>query len=225
MISLEHPRYVPTVLLLIIIVVNVLSPLYRTGSILSMNEVSTLCNFAPTVTKCCYMLAAQNSDFHWYFVHGLSSLIFRLGSGHQRPKGVTVTMPWGQQGPQLGPTGPRWAPCWPHKPCYLGRHRNYVFLRVTAHNKTLRQRLGGRRPVDFFCYTKCYVLWEERGVWDLYKLCTGWWITLWWNRIRFLSTLLVIYAESGTNRDCLLVLCKNPTFYFLASEISLMVSQ
>ena len=20
----------------------------------------------------------------------------------------------------LGPTGPRWAPCWPHEPCYLG---------------------------------------------------------------------------------------------------------
>ena len=23
---------------------------------------------------------------------------------------------WGH----LGPTGPRWAPCWPHEPCYLG---------------------------------------------------------------------------------------------------------
>ena len=27
---------------------------------------------------------------------------------------------WGQQGAQLGPTGPRWAPCWLHEPCYLG---------------------------------------------------------------------------------------------------------
>ena len=25
-------------------------------------------------------------------------------------------------GAQLGPTGPRWAPCWPHEPCYLGSH-------------------------------------------------------------------------------------------------------
>ena len=23
-------------------------------------------------------------------------------------------------GAHLGPTGPRWAPCWPHEPCYLG---------------------------------------------------------------------------------------------------------
>ena len=27
---------------------------------------------------------------------------------------------WGQHGAHLGPTGPRWAPCWPHKLCYLG---------------------------------------------------------------------------------------------------------
>ena len=27
---------------------------------------------------------------------------------------------WGQSGAHLGPTWPRWAPCWPHEPCYLG---------------------------------------------------------------------------------------------------------
>ena len=27
---------------------------------------------------------------------------------------------WGQNGAHLGPTGPRWAPCWPHELCYLG---------------------------------------------------------------------------------------------------------
>ena len=27
----------------------------------------------------------------------------------------------GQHGAHLGPTGPRWAPYWPHEPCYLGR--------------------------------------------------------------------------------------------------------
>ena len=26
----------------------------------------------------------------------------------------------GQYGAHLGPTGPRWARCWPHEPCYLG---------------------------------------------------------------------------------------------------------
>ena len=27
---------------------------------------------------------------------------------------------WGQNGANLGPIGPRWAPCWLHEPCYLG---------------------------------------------------------------------------------------------------------
>ena len=27
---------------------------------------------------------------------------------------------WGQHGAHLGPTGPRWVPCWPHESCYLG---------------------------------------------------------------------------------------------------------
>ena len=27
---------------------------------------------------------------------------------------------WGQHGAHLGPTGPRWAPCWSDEPCYLG---------------------------------------------------------------------------------------------------------
>ena len=29
---------------------------------------------------------------------------------------------WGQHGAHLGPTGPSWAPCWPHELCYLGQH-------------------------------------------------------------------------------------------------------
>ena len=28
---------------------------------------------------------------------------------------------WGPYGAHLGPVGPRWAPCWPHEPCYQGR--------------------------------------------------------------------------------------------------------
>ena len=27
---------------------------------------------------------------------------------------------WGQHGAHLGPVGPRWAPHWPHEPCYQG---------------------------------------------------------------------------------------------------------
>ena len=28
----------------------------------------------------------------------------------------------GQHGADLSPVGPRWAPCWPHEPCYQGHH-------------------------------------------------------------------------------------------------------
>ena len=31
-----------------------------------------------------------------------------------------TTRSWGQHGAHMGPTGPMWAPCWPHEPCYLG---------------------------------------------------------------------------------------------------------
>ena len=34
---------------------------------------------------------------------------------------------WGQHGVHPGPTGPRWAPCWPHELCYLGN--------ITSENK------------------------------------------------------------------------------------------
>ena len=40
---------------------------------------------------------------------------------------------WGQHGAHMGPTGPRWAPCWPHGLCYLG---NWVGGGVGGGNKT-----------------------------------------------------------------------------------------
>ena len=35
---------------------------------------------------------------------------------------------WGQHGAHLGPVGPRWAPCWPHEPCYQGCYSDYFPL-------------------------------------------------------------------------------------------------
>ena len=29
---------------------------------------------------------------------------------------------WSQHGAHQGPIGPRWVPCWVHRPCYLGDH-------------------------------------------------------------------------------------------------------
>ena len=36
------------------------------------------------------------------------------------PKGSLIARFMGPTWVHLGPTGPRWAPCWPHEPCYLG---------------------------------------------------------------------------------------------------------
>ena len=38
---------------------------------------------------------------------------------------------WDQHGAHLGPTGPRWAQCWSHELCYLGRE----WLAVGCNNK------------------------------------------------------------------------------------------
>ena len=58
--------------------------------------------------------------------HGMSHppLSVQTASSHG-PYGVKMKQPWqqgswGQHGAHLGPTGPRWTPCWPHEPCYLG---------------------------------------------------------------------------------------------------------
>ena len=33
---------------------------------------------------------------------------------------------WGQHAAHLEPTGPMWAPCWPHEPCYVGNDETFV---------------------------------------------------------------------------------------------------
>ena len=39
---------------------------------------------------------------------------------------------WGQHGAHLGPTGPRWDPCWPHELCYLGCSIYHYITQGTA---------------------------------------------------------------------------------------------
>ena len=46
----------------------------------------------------------------------------------------------GQYGAHLGPVGPRWAPCWPHEPCYHGcsLYTYFLVLRPNARHKRER---------------------------------------------------------------------------------------
>ena len=54
----------------------------------------------------------KNSKGDW---HQLSVVIT-----HQLQQPPWQQGSWGQHGAHLGPTGPRWAPCWPHDSCHLG---------------------------------------------------------------------------------------------------------
>ena len=50
-----------------------------------------------------------------YVVNSLRKVTRKYVHKHPRKQGS-----WGQHGAHLGPTGPRWAPCWPHESCYPG---------------------------------------------------------------------------------------------------------
>ena len=67
----------------------------------------------------------------------LRALHFNDGSEDQFPE---VSCPWrqgslGPHGAHLGPAGPRWAPCWPHEPCYRGMICHEMGLLIPAKAK------------------------------------------------------------------------------------------
>ena len=47
-------------------------------------------------------------------------------SDHSAPVRPPQQGSWGQHGDHLGPVVPRWAPCWPHEPSYLGQAMNWA---------------------------------------------------------------------------------------------------
>ena len=55
-------------------------------------------------------------------------------------------------GAHLGPTGPRWAPCWPHELCYLGMLLNY----------------------GVFTMAVTWTLWCLKSLASQWTICSGW---------------------------------------------------
>ena len=75
------------------------------------------------VSFCCTPL--PNETNHW-------SITYRLPTLEQCHEGPPWRQnSWAQNGAQLGPAGPRWAPCWSHEPCYLG---SYHWEPIDKHN-------------------------------------------------------------------------------------------
>ena len=61
--------------------------------------------------------------------HGKQRSMYQLTSKiswHNDYRAILISTLWGQHGAHLGPTGPRWAPCWPHELCYLGKTNWHV---------------------------------------------------------------------------------------------------
>ena len=71
-----------------------------------LHHVSTMASqFTSSMTV--YKITCSNDiPFYWPFVRG---------SNRSSMDNTPV------HGARLGPVGPRWAPCWPHEPCYQGR--------------------------------------------------------------------------------------------------------
>ena len=57
---------------------------------------------------------------------------------------------WGQHGAHLGPTGPRWAPYWPHELCNLG-----IFVTQGHIGLPLPNELPSNSPVSQLPAIKC----------------------------------------------------------------------
>ena len=55
-----------------------------------------------------------------YLWEGVKPYMCTLYTIHMILKLTLIASFMGQHGAHLGPTGPRWAPCWPHELCYLG---------------------------------------------------------------------------------------------------------
>ena len=65
---------------------------------------------------------------------------------------------WGQHGAHLGPTGPRWAPCWPNEPCYLGS-----FTRGSPHEVPVMHSF------DVLFAVSLIMLLNQQSVWWWYE--------------------------------------------------------
>ena len=59
---------------------------------------------------------------------------------------------WGQHGARLGPTGTRWAPCWPHELCYLRCPVWGIYNQIG--NVGLWQFIPIINPIDIGSYIK-----------------------------------------------------------------------
>ena len=83
------------------------------------------------VVACCYLqtesreaLCIIHDTLQIYEPQNITSWVIsyrvRCNTLCSKPRHPRWQGSWGLHGAHLGTTGPRWAPCWPHEPCYQG---------------------------------------------------------------------------------------------------------
>ena len=70
------------------------------------------------------LLVKHDTGIHWF---AYTWAYFENNIKHSALNWISTSLIVRFMGPTWGPTGPRWAPCWPHELCYLG-YCTRVFL-------------------------------------------------------------------------------------------------
>ena len=65
-----------------------------------------------------YLISPNRENENWHYDTRLVAELQKAATA----KITLIASSWGQHGAHLGPTGPRWAPCWPREPCYLSTY-------------------------------------------------------------------------------------------------------
>ena len=91
----------------------------------------------------------------------------------------------GQHGAHLGPVGPRWAPCWPHEPCYQGS--NYVMVSESAQ---LLSKYHISSGVVWVCWG-CFAIFPHHS-----RTCMGQGDKTYFNRDRLHGFVMALFAVS-----------------------------
>ena len=101
---------------------------------------------------------------------------------------------WGQHRTHLGPVGPRWAPCWPDKPCYQGILRPeqnvsiYLIWNI-QHEKSFCTKPTSQ-PTDRL------ELWLQQQYGNLYLYPTKIWLQIIFNNILLISHLVMAWRHA-----------------------------
>ena len=82
---------------------------------------------------------------------------------------------WGQHGAHLGPVGPRWAPCWPHEPCYQGSYQ----CRDSHCGDMMVSQVPYLFDCDLYTWERCFYIEIDSHLSMLFYITSEFYVSLW----------------------------------------------